>query len=83
MIITIKIEEKNMENAKYPHRELTEKVIGTAIEVHRISGSGFLEYVYQKALEIEIIYRRSAESQRYYTLRFRVSAVKIIRNGVL
>lgn len=28
-------------------------IIGTAIEVHRILGSGFLEAVYQEAMEIE------------------------------
>ncbi len=31
------------------YNDLTEKVIGAAIEVHKILGSGFLEYVYQKA----------------------------------
>ena len=30
--------------------ELTEKIIGTAIEVHRILGPGLLELIYEEAL---------------------------------
>jgi len=33
--------------------EITEKIIGNAIEVHRNLGSGLLESVYEKALIIE------------------------------
>jgi GxxExxY protein len=34
--------------------ELTEKIIGAAIEVHRILGPGLLESIYEEALTIEL-----------------------------
>ena len=36
------------------HRELTEQIIGAAIEVHRRLGPGFLESIYENALVIEL-----------------------------
>ncbi len=40
-------------NEKYKHSELTSKIIGCAIEVHKHLGNGFQEVIYQRALEIE------------------------------
>jgi GxxExxY protein len=37
----------------YPLQEETDKIIGLAIEVHKILGAGFLEIVYKDALEHE------------------------------
>jgi GxxExxY protein len=34
--------------------DITEKIIGAAFEVHRILGYGFLEKVYQRALQVEL-----------------------------
>jgi GxxExxY protein len=38
------------------HQEVTEKIIGCAMRVHRALGNGFQEVIYQKALEIEMAY---------------------------
>ena len=39
------------------HSDITEQIIGAAFEVHRILGYGFLESVYQKAMQAELIRR--------------------------
>ena len=38
---------------EYPHDELTERVIGAAIEVHRALGAGHFESAYESALAFE------------------------------
>src|ERR1700712_4269581 len=40
---------------QYKYSDITEKIIGCAIEVHKILGNGFQEVIYQKALEKEFI----------------------------
>lgn len=52
--------------ADYPLQDETEKIIGPAIEVHKILGPGFLEIVYKDALEHEMnvndyLFRREYE----------------------
>ncbi len=39
---------------EYPLSDLTGKIIGCAMEVHRFLGKGFQEVIYQRALEIEM-----------------------------
>ena len=36
------------------HSDLTFEIIGTAMEVHRVLGPGFLESVYQRGVETEL-----------------------------
>ena len=36
------------------HQELTEQIIGAAFEVHNTLGYGFLEKVYQRAMQVEL-----------------------------
>jgi GxxExxY protein len=36
------------------HQELTYKIIGCAMEVHKLIGNGFQEVIYQRALAIEM-----------------------------
>jgi GxxExxY protein len=43
-----------MVKAQYKYSDLTAKVIGCAMEVHRVLGSGFQEIIYQRALAIEL-----------------------------
>jgi GxxExxY protein len=38
----------------YLHEELTEKIIGAAMEVHKTLRNGFLESVYEAAMAIEL-----------------------------
>ncbi|HEX6387088.1 MAG TPA: GxxExxY protein [Anaerolineae bacterium] len=40
--------------AEYPLSDLTGKIIGCAMEVHRILGNGFQEVIYQRALAKEM-----------------------------
>ncbi|MFO0904009.1 MAG: GxxExxY protein [Pirellulales bacterium] len=51
--------------------ELTERIIGAAIEVHRVLGPGLLEAVYEEALAVElglrgIEYQRQVEVEIAY-----------------
>jgi len=41
-------------NVKLEHEELTGKIIGAAIEVHRAPGPGFVEAIYERALVIAL-----------------------------
>jgi len=41
------------EKAKHDFEELSKKIIGAAIEVHRDLGPGFIESIYEQALKIE------------------------------
>jgi len=44
-----------MINEHYKHSELTAKIIGCAMEVHKRLGNGFQEVIYQRALAIEML----------------------------
>jgi GxxExxY protein len=57
---------------KLLHREITEKIIGAAFEVHGELGYGFLERVYERALQVELIRRRSsAEIEKRVQVRYK------------
>lgn len=43
-----------MEDKTHKYSDITRKVIGCSMEVHRILGNGFQEVVYQRALSIEM-----------------------------
>ncbi len=53
------------------HEELTRKIIGCAMEVHKRLGNGFQEVIYQRALEIEmnlagLVFAREMEMAIFY-----------------
>ena len=57
---------------KLLHRDVTEKIIGSAFEVHGELGYGFLERVYERALQVELIRRgSSAEIERRVQVRYK------------
>lgn len=56
---------------EFLHGDLTERIIGAAMEVHRTLGAGFVEKIYEKALAVElgllgIPYQRQLEVPVYY-----------------
>lgn len=66
-------------NDKYPLSELTGKIIGCAMEVHKTLGNGFQEVIYQRAMAIEmksnhIDFSREHEMEIFYKGEHIVSA---------
>jgi GxxExxY protein len=45
------------DDTSFPHKEVTEAIIGSAFEVHNQLGYGFLHRVYQRALQVELLQR--------------------------
>ncbi len=59
-------------NENYLHQELTQKIIGAAMEVHRTLGPGFLEAVYEEALIYELETAGfNCERQKEYTIQYK------------
>ena len=50
------------------YQDVTGEIIGCAMEVHRQLGSGFQEYIYQRALEIEF-QNRKVKAQREFEIK--------------
>ena len=56
---------------QYKYSDLTGKIIGCAMEVHKILGNGFQEVIYQRALEKEmslqgLVFSREHEMPIFY-----------------
>jgi GxxExxY protein len=56
---------------EYPFKDITEKIISCAIEVHSLLGPGLLENLYEEAMEHElksrgIVYKRQKELEIKY-----------------
>jgi GxxExxY protein len=64
-------EDRNDER-EYPLKEITEKIIACALEVHSSLGPGLLESVYEEALEHELSLRRiKYERQKEIGLKYK------------
>lgn len=61
---------------KYPSKELTEQIIGAAMEVHSQLGSGFLESVYEEAMVVEFGLR-GINCERQKTLDVFYKGIKV------
>ena len=44
----------DIQNFELEHKDITQKIIGAAFEVYAVLGYGFLEKVYQKAMQVEL-----------------------------
>lgn len=58
-------------NKKYEYSDITSRIIGCALEVHKFLGNGFQEVIYQRALAIEmeiqwLKFSREHEMDIYY-----------------
>jgi GxxExxY protein len=59
-----------------PHGDLTEAIIGAAFEVHNQLGYGFLERVYKRALQVELLKRGvSTVVEQPITVRYKGAVV--------
>jgi len=64
------------------YEDITEDSIGSAFEVYNIPGYGFLEKVYQKALQVELLNRaHSAELEHPINVTFK-GAILFIKKSV-
>lgn len=62
----------NSKDSRFFFKDLTEKIIGAALEVHTVLGTGFLEYVYHEALCHELKLRKvSFKSQQQLDIRYK------------
>ncbi len=57
---------------RFPHKEITEAIIGAAFEIYNHLGYGFLHRVYQRSLQVELARRGfSADLEKRTTVRYK------------
>ena len=59
------------EKPKLLHEETTGKIIGAAFEVRAQLGDGFLERVYQRALQVELLRGATAEVEKRVQVQYK------------
>ena len=65
-----------MPKEEYLHSELTGRIIGCAMEVHKVLGNGFQEVIYQRALEIEMT-QQGLSFSREHEMEISYKGIKI------
>jgi GxxExxY protein len=69
---------------KYQFEELSKKIIGAAIEVHRELGPGFLENIYEEALKIEFSeHNLNYDSQKEIKIKYLETEIGMNRLDLL
>jgi GxxExxY protein len=64
------------EDQSFPRKEITEQIIGAAFEVYRHLGHGYLEKVYQRSMQVELLRERiPAELECRLTVRYKDAVV--------
>jgi GxxExxY protein len=60
------------EEGPFPHKEITERIIGAAFEVYKHLGYGYLERVYQRSMQVELLrHKIPAELERRLSVRYK------------
>ena len=76
----ITIEDIEGQRETHAFEELSKKIIGAAIEVHRELGPGFLESIYEEALKVELSeHNLLFESQKEITIEYLEAIVGVHR----
>jgi GxxExxY protein len=66
------LEFKPEDEVPFPHKEITEAIIGSAFEVYNHLGYGFLHRVYQRALQVELLRRGfNGDLEKRTTVRYK------------
>jgi GxxExxY protein len=56
----------------FPHKEITERIIGAAFEVYKHLGYGYREKVYQRSMQVELLrHKVPAELERRLNVRYK------------
>ena len=63
---------ERFDNSNYPHQKETYKIIGIAMEIHKVLGKGFSEIVYKDAFEYELKSNNiSFEREKEYIINYK------------